>query len=94
MLLGSKIDSDCWSDAMLYFACLKNSLPYQSLKNVSPCESWTNNRLYLSLLRVFFSILHAKKPGVRRGKLDTSLIIRGILLGYRPTSRNATHNKK
>ena len=57
-----------------------------------PYEDWTNEKLDLSHLRVFGSILHAKKPGVIKGKLDTSLITRRALLGYTPTSRNATQN--
>ena len=68
-------------------------MPRQSLKNnVIPCEAWNNNKPDLSHLRVFGSILYAKKPVIRRGKLDTLLVTRCILLGYTSTSRNAIYH--
>ena len=55
-------------------------------------EAWTNKKPDLSHLRVFSSIMHAKKPGIRKGKLDTSLITKGMRLGYTHTRRNATRH--
>ena len=90
MLLGSSIGSYCWFNALLHAVHLKNGLPHQSLNNkMAPYEAWTNEKPDLSHLRVFGSILCAKKHGGRKAKLDTSLIKRGALLGHAPTSRNA-----
>ena len=35
--------------------------------------------------------MFVKKPGIRKGKLDTSLITKGIFLGFTPTKRNAIY---
>ena len=45
----------------------------------------------MSYLKVFSSIIYTKKPGIRRGKLDTSLITKGIFLSFTPTKRNAIY---
>ena len=90
-LLGSRIGSNHWSDALRRVECLKNRLLHKYLRNsISTHEAWINERSDLSHPHVFGSFLCAKKLGIRRGKLDTSLIIRDILLGYIPTSPNAT----
>ena len=85
MLLGSKLGSDYWSDALLHAVHLKNILPHQSLKNnIAPHEAWTNEKPELSHLRIFDSGSHEKKHGIRRGKLDASLITMCMTLCYTP----------
>ena len=93
MLLGSNLGSDYWSDAMTHSVHLKNRLLHQSLKkNISLCEACTNNKPDLPHPRVFDRTLCTKKLRIRRGELDTSLVTRGILLGYTPNSRNAIYH--
>ena len=92
ILLGSSRDSKFWSDAMLYATYLKNRIPHQSLdNNKTSFEAWTGHKPDLSHLRMFGSLMHAKKPGMCRGKLDTPLTSKGILLGFTSTNRNAIY---
>ena len=89
MILGSNLGYDYWSDTLIHAVCLKNRLPHQSLRyNITPHEACANEKPDLFHLRVFGSVLHTKKSGIRRGKLYTSLITRSIILGCTPASRN------
>ena len=64
-------------------------LSHQSSHNIiTPHEA--NEKSDLCHLHFFGSVLYPKTHGVRRGKLDTSLITRGITVDHTPTSRNAT----
>ena len=90
MLLGSNLGSGCWSDTMLHAAYLKKRLPHKSLQiQITPHEAWTNKKPDLSRLRVFGFVMHAKKPGIRTVKLDTSVMTKCMLLGHTPASYNA-----
>jgi len=92
LLLGANLGNAFWSDAMLHAVYLKNRLPHNGLpNNMTPFEAWTGTKPDLSHLKVFGSLVYSKKPGIRRGKLDTSLISKGILLGFTPTKRNAIY---
>lgn len=92
MLLGSNLSSKFWSDAILHAVCVKNHLPHQSLHdNIAPHEAWTNERPDLSHLKVFGSSMHTKKPGIRKDKLNASIITKGIFLSFTLTKRNAMH---
>ena len=52
-------------------------------------ESWTSKCPDLSHLLVFGSLMHAKHLGVKKNKLDTSLISKRLFLGFTHASRNA-----
>jgi len=92
ILLGLSLTHKFWSDALLHVVYLKNRLPHSSLpKNITPYQAWTNQRPDLSHIRTFGSLIYVKKPGVKDGKLDTSLVTKGIFLGFTPTVWNAIY---
>ena len=66
MLLGAGLTSSFWSDALPHAVYLKNRLAHQSLPNhIAPFKAWTGQRPDLSHLRVFRSIVCAKRLGIR-----------------------------
>ena len=72
--------------------CIKNRLSHQSLtNNITPYEAWTNQKPDLSYLKVFGSLMFVKKPSIRKSKLNTSLITKGIFLSFTLTKCNAIY---
>jgi GAG-pre-integrase domain len=87
MLLGSGLPVELWGEAA-YTACYLYNRTARLYDNqiATPEEMWSGTKPDLSHLRVFGCVAYAQLAKEQRGKLDPTSI-RGIFVGYTPTSR-------
>ena len=87
ILSDSGAPIELWGEAA-YTACYlynRTARDYND-KHATPEEIWTGEKPDISHLRIFGCVAYAQLAKEQRGKLD-STSIRGIFVGYTPTSR-------
>jgi hypothetical protein len=87
MLVGAELPTELWGEAAYtaYYLHNRTARKYKE-RVVTPKEMWTGKKLDLAHLRVFGCVAYAQLAKEQRGKLDPTSI-RGIFVGYTPTSR-------
>ena len=85
MLYASGKGSEYWSYALRHAVYLKNRLPHQSLKYVSPYEVMNSKKPDLSQLRVFGARVHYKnkQKGMKLDRLDGT----GAFMTFKGTNK-------
>jgi hypothetical protein len=87
MLIGAKLPTELWGEAADTACYLYNRTPCNYKEQVvTPEEIWTGKKPDLTHLRVFRCVVYAQLAKEQRGKLNPTSV-RGILIGYTPTSR-------
>ena len=87
-LSNASLHKKYWSDALLHSVYIKNRLPHYAFKFKStPYTALTGTKPDLSNLKIFGSRITVRKPGLRKGKVN-SHHYNGIFLRYAKTMKN------
>ena len=89
ILHSADLGPEYWSFALLHAVYVKNRLPHQTL-GMTPYEKMTGQKPDLSNWKVFGSKVYARKPGLRKAKLDHH-VSSGIFLGFTATDKNVRY---
>jgi hypothetical protein len=85
LLYSAGLPPSFWSAALTHAVYLKNRLVHTAL-GMTPYEAWTGQPPSLAHLRIFGSLVTARKPGKPAAKLDVHTS-QGIFLGYGSSSK-------
>lgn len=86
MLFNHSCDQRMWAEAVNTAVYLINRSPTKVLREVTPEEKWTGNKIDLSHLKVFGCTAYAHVPDQKRRKLDPKSI-KLALVGYSEDSK-------
>lgn len=81
MLQDSGLEKRYWAEAVNTAIFIKNKAPSKAVRDSTPEEKWTGNKVDLSNLRVFGCTAYALVPSERRKKLDAKSK-KYIFVGY------------
>jgi len=70
MLACRKVPKKFWHEAVVWATYVLNRSPTLSVKDVTPEEAWSNNKLVVYYFRVFGCLAYAHVADVQRKKLD------------------------
>jgi hypothetical protein len=70
MLHARSLPSKLWDEALNCVACIQNRSPHRSVKYMTPFETWTCDKPYVTHFRVFGSCAWTHIPSEKRKALD------------------------